>query len=115
MPASEGVVTVRAVTPHSEPIESESIAALEQELELARAREARLRADNHQLADALERAERELTELPTLRDEAEIGRRARDAELRLAMLESSSSWRLTRPLRAMSTEVRRVAERLRER
>ncbi len=90
----------------------DGLRSLHQELELAHAREARLQVDNHRLAQALETAERELTDLPTLREEAEIGRRARDAALRLQVLETSSSWKLTRPLRSLAAEARRVAERL---
>jgi hypothetical protein len=88
---------------------------LRQALELARAREARLQADNRTLVEALERAERQLGELATLREEAEIGRRQRDAAFRLQVLESSSSWRLTRPLRLVSVELRRLLERIRQR
>ena len=90
-----------------------ALRALHQALELARAREARLREDNHRLAEALEQAEQELAALPALRDDAEVGRRARDAAVRLEVLESSASWKLTRPLRSLSLELRRVAELLR--
>lgn len=89
--------------------------ALQQELELARAREQRLQTDNRRLATALEQAELQLADLSTLREEAEFGRRARDTSLRLQVLESSTSWRVTRPLRAVSNVARLVAERLRQR
>lgn len=85
---------------------------LQQELELARARETRLQIANHRLAEALEQAARQLADLTTLREDAEIGRRAGDAALRLQVLESSLSWRLTAPLRAMM-EAQRMAERWR--
>jgi hypothetical protein len=87
--------------------------ALRQELEVANAREARLRAENRTLADALEHAEQQLGELPTLREEAEIGRRQRDAAVRLQVLLQSSSWRVTWPLRFFSRELRRVRQRAR--
>ena len=86
---------------------------LRQELELANAREARLRADNSTLANALERAEQQLGELPTLREEADIGRRQRDAAVRLQVLQQSSSWRMTWPLRLLARELRRLRHRAR--
>lgn len=87
--------------------------ALRQELQTANAREARLRADNRTLADALEHAEQQLGELPTLREEAEIGRRQRDAAVRLQVLQQSSSWRITWPLRFLTRELRRLRQRAR--
>lgn len=80
---------------------------------MANAREARLRAENRTLAGALEHAEQQLGELPTLREEAEIGRRQRDAAIRLQVLLQSSSWRVTWPLRFFSRELRRVRQRAR--
>jgi len=100
---------------HDAPATQTAVRSLQQELELARAREARLQADNHRLAGALEQAELQLADLSTLREEAEFGRRARDAALRLQLLQSSTSWKLTRPLRAASMAARYVAERLRAR
>ncbi len=100
--------------PEPEALSDQSpLVALQRELELARAREARLQLDNHRLAKALEEAERELADLATLREDAELGRRAHDAAIRLQMLEGSASWRLTRPLRSIATEARRAAERWR--
>lgn len=117
-------VSVRHVTASTRPADQApddalasqtAIRSLQQELELARARERRLQVDNHRLATALEQAERQWADLSTLHEEAEFGRRARDAALRLQMLESSTIWRLTRPLRIMSMAARYVSERLRQR
>ena len=118
MTDDDGTVSVRPPadrdhTPDADAAASQvALRLLQQELEVSRAREERLRADNHRLAEALEQAERQLADLTTLREEAEIGRRATGAALRLQVLESSSSWRLTRPLRMMM-EARRAAERWR--
>lgn len=101
---------------HPDAVASESaLRSLQHELELAGTREARVRHDNQRLAKALEQAERQLAYLPTLREEAEVGRRTQGTAYRLQLLEHSLSWRVTRPMRSLSMEVRRVTERLRRR
>lgn len=107
MAALSETADVAALTP--------TLRSLQHELELARATEARLRHDNQRLARALEQAERQLAYLPTLREDAEVGREAPGAAYRLQVLEHSLSWRLTRPIRSLSMEARRVTERLRQR
>jgi hypothetical protein len=84
------------------------IAELERELARMRGREERWRTERSQLLEALEAAERELAELPALRRELQD---TRDTWYWLTVVQSSLSWRLTRPLRALS----RVGGRLRGR
>jgi hypothetical protein len=75
------------------------IAELERELARMRGREESWRTERGQLLEALETAERELAELPALRRELQD---TRDTGYWLAVVQSSLSWRLTRPLRAIS-------------
>jgi hypothetical protein len=84
------------------------VAELERELAQMRGREATWRAERSRLLGALEAAEREVADLPALQYEAEV---TRDTAYWLAVVQSSWSWRLTRPLRAVS----RVAGRVRRR
>jgi hypothetical protein len=81
------------------------IAELQRELARMRGREATWRAERSRLLAALAEAERELVELPALRYEAEV---TRDTAYWLAVVQSSWSWRLTRPLRTVSRLVARV-------
>jgi hypothetical protein len=75
------------------------IAELEREVARMRGREASWQAERSRLLAALEAAEREVVELPALRQEAET---TRDTAYWLAVVQASWSWRLTRPLRALS-------------
>jgi hypothetical protein len=84
------------------------IAELERELAQMRGREAGWRTERGRLVAALEAAEREVAELPSLRYEMEV---TRDTAYWLAVVQSSWSWRLTRPLRAAG----RLGGRLRRR
>jgi hypothetical protein len=84
------------------------VAELERELAQMRGRETNWRAERGRLLAALEAAEREVADLPALQYEAEV---TRDTAYWLAVVQSSWSWRLTRPLRAVS----RFAGRLRRR
>jgi Tfp pilus assembly protein FimV len=73
------------------------VAELERELAEMRAHEAAWSAERGRLLAALEAAEREVVDLPALRHQAEI---TSDTAYWLAVVQSSWSWRLTRPLRA---------------
>jgi hypothetical protein len=75
------------------------VAELERELAQMRGREATWQAERGRLLAALEAAEREVADLPALQYEAEV---TRDTAYWLAVVQSSWSWRLTRPLRAVS-------------
>jgi hypothetical protein len=75
------------------------VAELERELAQMRGREAGWQAERSRLLAALEAAEREVADLPALEYEAEV---TRDTAYWLAVVQSSWSWRLTRPLRAVS-------------
>ena len=75
------------------------VAELARELAQMRGREAGWQAERSRLLDALEAAEREVADLPALQYEAEV---TRDTAYWLAVVQSSWSWRLTRPLRAVS-------------
>jgi hypothetical protein len=74
------------------------IAELERELARMRGREESWRTERGQLLEALETAERELAELPALLRELQD---TRDTGYWLAVVQSSLSWRVTRPLRAL--------------
>jgi hypothetical protein len=84
------------------------VAELERELAQMRGREATWRSERSRLLAALEAAEREVADLPALQYEAEV---TRDTAYWLAVVQSSWSWRLTRPLRAVSRLGRRVRRR----
>jgi hypothetical protein len=75
------------------------IAELERDLARMRGREERWRTERSQLLEALDAAEAELAELPALRRELQD---TRDTGYWLTVVQSSLSWRLTRPLRALS-------------
>jgi hypothetical protein len=75
------------------------IAELERDVSQLRGREAAWRTERERLLAALEEAEREVVELPALRREAEM---TRDTAYWLAVVQSSLSWRLTAPLRAVT-------------
>jgi hypothetical protein len=84
------------------------VAELERELAQMRGREAGWQAERGRLVAALEEAEREVADLPALQYEAEV---TRDTAYWLAVVQSSWSWRLTRPLRAVSRLAGRVRRR----
>jgi hypothetical protein len=86
------------------------VAELERELAQMRGREEIWRAERSRLLTALATAEGEVAELPALRQETQ---RARDAAYWLAVVQSSWSWRLTRPLRAATRLAGRVRGRRR--
>jgi hypothetical protein len=75
------------------------IAELERDVAQLRGREAAWRTERARLLAALEAAEREVVEVPALRHEAEL---TRDTAYWLAVVQSSLSWRLTAPLRAVT-------------
>ena len=84
------------------------VAELERELAQMRGHEATWQAERGRLLVALEAAEREVADLPALQYEAEV---TRDTAYWLAVVQSSWSWRLTRPLRAVSRLAGRVRRR----
>jgi hypothetical protein len=75
------------------------ITELEREIAQLLGREGAWRTERTRLLAALAAAEAEVAELPALRQEAET---ARDTAYWLAVVQSSLSWRITRPLRAIS-------------
>jgi DNA-binding IclR family transcriptional regulator len=79
------------------PATTDRVAELERELARLRGREAGWRQERRRLLAALEAAERELVDLPALEHEL---RAARDTGYWLEVVQSSLSWRITRPLRA---------------
>lgn len=81
-----------------------SVAELERELAQLRGREAGWREERRALLEALETAERELAEVPALREELDV---SRDAAYWLAVTRSSRWWRLGAPLRALARRARR--------
>jgi hypothetical protein len=81
------------------------VGELERELAQMRGREATWQAERSRLLAALEAAEQEVADLPALQYEAEV---TRDTAYWLSVVQSSWSWRLTRPLRAVSGMARRV-------
>jgi hypothetical protein len=84
------------------------VAELERELAQMRGRERSRHAERIRLLAALEAAEQEVADLPALQYEAEV---TRDTAYWLAVVQSSWSWRLTRPLRAVSRLAGRVRRR----
>ena len=84
------------------------VAELERKLAQVRGREANWQAERSRLLAALDAAEREVADLPALQYEAEV---TRDTAYWLAVVQSSWSWRLTRPLRAVSRLAGRVRRR----
>jgi hypothetical protein len=84
------------------------VAELERELAQMRGRETSWHAERSRLLAALEAAEQEVADLPALQYEAEV---TRDTAYWLTVVQSSWSWRLTRPLRAMSRLAGRVRRR----
>ena len=98
----------RAGEPLRTRVLEERVAVLQREVAQLRGREASWRAERTRLLAAFETAERELAELPAIRHEADVNR---DTAYWLAVVQSSLSWRLTRPLRALS----RLGTRLRRR
>jgi hypothetical protein len=81
------------------------VGELERELAQMRGREATWQAERSRLLAALEAAEQEVADLPALQYEAEV---TRDTAYWLSVVQSSWSWRLTRPLRAVSRLAGRV-------
>ena len=81
------------------------IAELEREVLGLRGREAAWRAERGRLLEALESAETEIAQLPALRHEVA---RSRDAAYWLAVIQSSFSWRITAPLRAVTRALGRL-------
>jgi hypothetical protein len=84
------------------------VADLERQLAQMRGREVGWQAERSRLLAALEAAEQEVADLPALQYEAEV---TRDTAYWLTVVQSSWSWRLTRPLRAMSRFAGRVRRR----
>jgi len=88
--------------------QEQRVAELQREVAQLRGRETTWRAERARLLAALEEAEQEVAELPAIRHEADV---TRDTAYWLAVVQASWSWRLTRPLRAVS----RLGGRLRRR
>jgi hypothetical protein len=82
----------------------ERVAELERELARLRASDATMRLERRRLLAALDGAEREVSELISLRHEV---KETRDAVYWLAVAQSSRAWRMAAPFRA----ARRVAQR----
>lgn len=76
----------------------ERVAQLEREVAQVRGREKSWRTERSRLLTALHEAEREVAGVPALRHEAEL---TRDTAYWLAAIQSSWSWRVTAPLRAL--------------
>jgi chromosome segregation ATPase len=109
-PPSEPPPTEAASNPAETPGDVEAtrlharIAELERELARLRANDATMRLERRQLLAALDAAERDVSELTSLRHEV---KETRDAVYWLAVAQSSRAWRVAAPFRI----ARRAAQR----